>query len=189
MSNKNIPAEIVKHYVELNWKLREASELPYGEESDKYEYLETHYTYYTLPKGLSDDDKLICMLLLLHQTERGLVKKELKEAFGWSKYKSGKIARQNPYCNTVTLLCENGGYGGIGYALDWDMHRAMLAYCAEHYPCTKCTKLSKWESQRFPRKDAIGYCSLDTQCQRYCNSGCVNGRYELMEEHEVCATE
>jgi hypothetical protein len=168
MSNKaNIPDETVQHYSELKWKLRKGNALGYKENSDDFEQVSTYYTYYNIPKGLSDEDKLICMLLLLHNMDRGLTKRELTEAFGWNKYKSGKLAKQNPFCKTVTLICEGGGYGGRGYALIWDMHHAILDYRVKNYPCCKCAKFTS------------GYCSIDTQIKRYPKDGCVNGKFEL----------
>lgn len=174
-TNNIIPERVVKEYVELKCKLRKPIDFPfYLNENDEYDNFEKDGVYYRLPSGLSDDLKLVSVLILHSFIDEVVSRSDLHELFGWSNYKCSKIISQKPYCNVVTLIREQGGYGGRGYVLSGSMFQAMSDYESKHYPCSKCSNLKPCSRGI----GVIGFCSFSDE-KRFKSSGCDNGFYDL----------
>lgn len=185
-TNTEILPEDVKHYAELNYSLKRATEDYYKGNKENVEVfrggdLETAF----FPKGLSDEDKFAAELISMYSSEIGLTTKRLTALFGWSKYKCYKIARNCKYCRTVCLICEQGGYGGTGWMLSNDMYYAIHAYAKDNFPCAKCKHLVPMPAKYSLGRGGYitGYCKVSTHLNIDNFSGCTNGKFENKEEN------
>lgn len=178
MSNKiEIPAEEVKRYAEFYLAMQRGYDYKNHKIEEGYQDCDGDFF---IPVGLSDEDRFICALIHLYSYDFGLTTRRLMKWFGWTKYRCYKLARANQYCRTVTLICEEGGYGGTGWLLLSDMFDAMREYRKCNYPCIDCKKLTSIENSRYypSRSNIIGYCSYDSQYSVFEDSGCRTGKFE-----------
>lgn len=177
-NNIEIPKEDIQHYAELDLSQRR------GYNYDKHAVEEGFEAYddtdLCIPANLSDQDKFISALIHLHYQDRGLTTRRLTEWFGWSKYKCYKLAKENKYCRTVTLVCEEGGYGGKGWMIGQDMFDAMRKYRKQNYHWADCKNMVSLENDTyFPsRSKMIGYCKFSSQYSCFEDSGCRTGKFE-----------
>lgn len=89
-------------------------------------------------RQLTDEEKFVCALLSAYNSEIGLTSDILCHLFGWSKYKSYKVARACVHKNICTLIREDGqGYYGKGWMLQTPMHTAVARYTHQVYESRK----------------------------------------------------
>lgn len=182
--NVEILTEDAKRYAELHLAMQKGWDVYFNKRDGSFEvYTSSCYGDLIMPIGLSDEDKLACVLINLFHSGMGLTSKRLISYFGWSKYRCYKLARENRYCYTTTLICEEGGYGGTGWVLLPDMHSAILEYIKAEYPCKECKHCIVTGKNRFGHVDGktIGYCYAGSQYSVCDDSGCRNGHFERKE--------
>lgn len=91
-------------------------------------------------RQLTDEEKFVCALLSADNSEIGLTSDILGHLFGWSKYKSYKVARACVHKNICTLIREDGqGYYGKGWMLQSPMHTAVAQYTHQVYESRKAS--------------------------------------------------
>ena len=97
-----------------------------------------------IPKGLSDEDKFICAAFSYKNTDLGLTSRSLRNLFGWNKYHSSKIRKRVSQIITVTLICEEGGYGGKGWSINTEIIREINKFGEQNNkPCYLCANVHK----------------------------------------------
>jgi len=166
--------EDIKKYAELWLKIQRG----YGNKLQMQEGYEGHDGSF-IPIDLSDEDKFICTLFYVEEVERGVTTQMLTNWFGWTKYKSYKIARENQYCITASFVCEEGGYAGRGWILNYDMGKAIKKYIYENYPCTKCANFNEGNPGWYRLRDSpSGSCSCNHNVLVWEDSGCKTGYFK-----------
>ena len=64
--------------------------------------------YFSIPKGLCDEDKFLCALFLYIFQFEYVTSKVLNDMYGWSKYKCMKIRKNLHIVKTYTYIGERG---------------------------------------------------------------------------------
>ena len=129
----------IEHYLPHYETLFEAYNCAqvYGKCKNGYEFIVDDGFY--IPDKLSDEDKFICALFHLYNTEIGLTSEELKKYYGWSSYKSKKIRKNISFVETCTLLDDNRHYSGKGWQLSNDMYGEIVNDLSSKRPsCAGC---------------------------------------------------
>ena len=80
-------------------------------------------------RELSDSEKFICALITCDNSDYGLTSKTLNKLFGWTTYKSRKVARSVQHKVVVSLVSDSSeGYFGKGWMLTGAMRRFVGSY-------------------------------------------------------------
>ena len=139
IKDERIPLNNICHYSRLYWGWKWASENGTSEDVE----LVGDELY--LPKGLSDEDKFICAAFVCQDRELGLTCKVLRDFFGWDKCHSMKIKKRISQINTVTLICEEGGYGGKGWEINPDIIKEIKSIGEkQNEKCCLCANVDKF---------------------------------------------
>ena len=126
-----------------------------------------------VPKGLSDEDKFICLCFYYGNTEYGLTTKSIKEYFGWSKYYTLKIRKKLSLVDTITLIKVNGGYAGKGFQINEKVYEIFeKLQRKQHRSCVSCATCKRYGNTN------------SFQCP---NTGRILEIYEI--QHDYCPYE
>ena len=84
---------------------------------------------FSADRELSDADKFMCALIVCDHSDYGLTSKLLAKLFGWSTYKSRKVAASVRHKYVGTLISEDReGYFGKGWMMERAMHTLISNY-------------------------------------------------------------
>lgn len=131
---------IVEHFAKLYWGLNWAK---FNKNDNSVEKLGNRGEYIYIPKDLSDEDKLLCAIF--NAGEEDIVNsKTLQTLFDWTQYKCSKLVKEIPYVNTESCICDEGGYGGKSWVIDYKFMEEIENYQIRHHRvCAECANVSR----------------------------------------------
>jgi hypothetical protein len=131
--------EIIEHCAKLLWGVNWAQS---NSEDETVERFNDDEGCYYLPKGLTDEDKFLCILLIESVFFYNLSAKTFMLLFGWTRYKTRKIRKTFSFIRNVTCLCEStGGYYGKAWGLTYEFMQKIKELQKSNKPCSSCDLL------------------------------------------------
>ena len=145
LQGHSISFGIVDHYAAVFWGYSWAN-LFSNSGSDDVELIESDEDTFYIPKGLMDEDKFLCAIYHLRDSEKGVTSSYLKRLFGWTKYHCSKVRKNLEYVDTITCVCEDGGYGWKAWDVYYEMYQAINVREKQiHRSCAKCANVQRIE--------------------------------------------
>lgn len=116
--------EDISHYAEIYKRLNWAELNENSKEVETFSNSRDVTNVLVIPKGLSDEDKLLCAIFSNMDRDCVTQTKYLNNVFKWDKKHSIKVRKNLPLVITVSAFCEDGGYGGRG----WIVNDSVMEY-------------------------------------------------------------
>lgn len=148
MSEQELLQDVVQ-YGELEAMMRHCHQMwcstPHDKESELHykhygneDYLGSTVSYMA-DRELTDEEKFICTLLVCHASDYGLTSRTLEKMYGWTRYKSRKVAHAVRHKFVGTLISEDReGYFGKGWIINSSMYTLACEYARQVSELDKC---------------------------------------------------